>query len=271
MDKPLEIGEAWEPQAGEEPLVEETSVQYLRRWSRLVSTSNWHKGRIIVAWRNALEQCGAPAGSYSDEAWSRRVGSVSPQHVGRLRRVYERFGRVRKQYSGLYWSHFQAALDWPDAEMWLEGAVQNGWSVAETRRKRWEAIGAPAELKPRAEDVVAAEFDEDSAPADEFAAPAGAGAGAGAAATIAESLGTVQAAEEEEPAAADFSPADFSADPLAAPPEQYVPLPPDLSEAVDALKLVILRHKHCGWREVSCQGVLAALEGLKQVALAPAE
>ena len=78
----------------------------------------------------------------SDEAWSREVGGVSPQHVGRLRRTYERFGAVHKQYPGLYWSHFQAALDWPDAEMYLEGAVQNDWSVSQMRNQRWEVSAA---------------------------------------------------------------------------------------------------------------------------------
>ena len=96
----------------------------------------------------------APA-EYSDETWSRQVGSVTPQHVGRLRRVYERFGQVYDGYDdGLYWSHFQAALDWNDAEMWLEGAVQNDWSISEMRRTRWETLGGAAELQPREEDIV---------------------------------------------------------------------------------------------------------------------
>src|SRR5690606_12131349 len=76
--------------------------------------------------------------------WSRRVGNVTPQHVGRLRRAFERFGAVRQEYRGLFWSHFQAALDWDDAEMWLEGAVQNQWSISEMRHQRWEALGGAA-------------------------------------------------------------------------------------------------------------------------------
>src|SRR4051812_31545091 len=108
-------------------LIDQTSEQYLGQWKRLVSTTNWEKGQIIHEWREALRGSDAPAGEYSDESWSRRVGNVTPQHVGRLRRAYERFGAARGEYAGLFWSHFQAALDWEDAEMWLEGAVQSGW------------------------------------------------------------------------------------------------------------------------------------------------
>ena len=111
----------------------------------------------------------------SDEAWSRRVGNVSPQHVGRLRRTYEQFGQTHDRYHGLYWSHFQAALDWDDAEMWLEGAVQSGWSVAKMRNQRWESMGAPANAIPRDEEVISAERDEDMEPAnDSFDGPVGA-------------------------------------------------------------------------------------------------
>ncbi len=159
MERPDPLPESTETEAA---VIEETSVKYLGRWNRLVSTTNWEKGRIISQWRQALLQAGASVQAHGDEAWSRRVGNVSPQHVGRLRRVYEQFGEAYSQYPGLYWSHFQAALDWHDAEMWLEGAVQNGWSVSRMRAQRWEATGGPADEAPREEDVVAAEMDEDA-------------------------------------------------------------------------------------------------------------
>ena len=110
-----------------------------------MSTTNWEKGRIIFQWRAALVAADTQAAEYADEAWSRRVGGVSPQHVGRLRRVHERFAAARGQFPGLFWSHFQAALDWDDAEMWLEGAVQSRWSVADMRRRRSETLGTVAE------------------------------------------------------------------------------------------------------------------------------
>ncbi|MDR1290115.1 MAG: hypothetical protein LBK06_02825, partial [Planctomycetaceae bacterium] len=139
------------------PVVEELSTTHIGQWNNLVSQTNWEKGAVINSWRETLVSAEMPKAAYSDEAWSRRVGNVSPQHVGRLRRVFERFGGQAEGYVGLFWSHFQAALDWDDAEMWLEGAVQNSWSVAQMRIQRWEAIGAPEELKPRSEDVLTAE------------------------------------------------------------------------------------------------------------------
>ena len=163
-DSPIE---AIEPSEDVEPIVEATSTEYLGRWNRLVSTTNWEKGRIICQWRDALIDVGATAATYADEAWSRRLGSVSPQHTGRLRRVFHRFGETYQQYAGLYWSHFQAALDWADAEMWLEGAVHEGWSVAKMRTQRWETMGAAADEKPRKKDLITAEPDEDVDPADD--------------------------------------------------------------------------------------------------------
>ncbi len=141
-------------------VVEQTSEQFLGKWKRLVSTTNWEKGQIISQWRAALVDAGAGVSEYSDEVWSRQVGQVTPQHVGRLRRVFERFGDTRDSYAGLYWSHFQAALDWDDAEMWLEGAVQNSWSIADMRRTRSETLGTPADWQST-EDETGAELDED--------------------------------------------------------------------------------------------------------------
>ena len=92
------------------------SQPYVGQWNRLVSTTNWQKGRIIGAWRVSLAVQGLAVNEYSDEAWARLVGGVTGQHVGRLRRVFVRFGESHEQYAGLFWSHFQAALDWTDAE-----------------------------------------------------------------------------------------------------------------------------------------------------------
>ena len=144
-------------------LAEEASREFVGQWNRLISRTNWEKGKLIYDWRASMIASGVPNQLYSDEAWSRRVGNVTSQHVGRLRRVYERFGETHDQYDGLFWSHFQAALDWDDAEVWLEGAAQNRWSVSLMRRQRWVAIGAPPELKPREEDVMLSELDEDVA------------------------------------------------------------------------------------------------------------
>src|SRR5687768_4421101 len=135
--------------------------KYIGQWNRLVSTTNWEKGRIVCQWRDALIAAGAPVTEYSDEAWSQLVGGVTSQHVGRLRRVYQRFGEMFDQFEGLYWSHFQASLDWEDAEMWLEGAIHNGWSVSQMRGKRWETVGKPGESMP-AEESSEEAVDEDA-------------------------------------------------------------------------------------------------------------
>jgi hypothetical protein len=254
----------------------EASTEYVGRWNRLISTTNWEKGRIIAQWRAAMQEADAPAGTYTDETWSQQVGSVTPQHVGRLRRVFERFGETHDQYAGLYWSHFQAALDWPEAEMYLEGAVQNGWSVAQMRNGRWEAMGGRPESKPQDADIVATELDEDvSAANDELLS-----------ARISESVGDVHDTDDfsaydetdsapfdddssgsESPAAASEAPAT----PLLRPFESLPPLPADLKEAFELMKLAILAHKVCGWAEIARDDVLSMLESLKQLALAPAE
>ena len=113
----------------EEQSSDDVALRFVGQWNRLISTTNWEKGRIICEWRETLMTDGVPVMQYSDEAWAQLVGNVTSQHVGRLRRVFQRFGDVFDQYEGLYWSHFQAALDWDDAEMWLEGAIQDRKSV----------------------------------------------------------------------------------------------------------------------------------------------
>ena len=122
-------------------LIDQLSEPIVGKWNILVSQTNWEKGALILSWRNDLIAAGLPNTAYSDEAWARRVGNITPQHVGKLRRVAERFGEKSKDFARLYWSHFNAALDWNDAELWLEGAVQNGWSVAQMRVQRWETFG----------------------------------------------------------------------------------------------------------------------------------
>lgn len=242
------------------------STPFLGQWNRLISTTNWEKGRIIYEWREALFLSGAAPQAYADEAWSRRVGNVTGQHVGRLRRVWERFGQVRETYAGLYWSHFQAALDWNDAEMWLEGAVQSDWSVAQMREERWQALGAPADKRPKAEEIVVSELDEDAAFDQEAKERA---------------LGVVDEVRDPADDEAPFDDAGAYAESdldgemtvegaqratLVSPFAGVGELPDDLADAVESLKLAILRHKMAGWREISAEGVLGALDALKELA-----
>lgn len=270
-------------------LLEEASEEFIGRWNRLVSTTNWDKGRIIHEWRTALIASGAATTEYSDEAWSRMVGGVTGQHAGRLRRVYERFGDVYDQYAGLFWSHFQSTLDWDDAEMWLEGSVQNRWSVAEMRRRRWETMGAVEADKPRDSDVVSSEVDEDYS-ADESSTTSSADASSSNAEDSDRLVADDYMSEARSPAGPDFGdeddvPADSGARdslhdasdvattttqlvrPLADLPE----LPEDLGAAFEAFQLAILRHKGNEWSEISCDDVLVCLDALKALAVAPSD
>ena len=273
-DNLIETDAATDASAGAISLIEETSTEFLGQWNRLVSTTNWEKGRIICQWRDKLIEAGAAPSSSTDEAWSRWVGNVSRQHAGRLRRVYQRFGSVYRDYAGLYWSHFQAALDWDDAEMWLEGAVGNAWSIAQMRYQRWETMGAPADKKPRDEDVFSGELDDDAGPAGQSPTPP----------PISESFGTVQDAEPapwDETSADAYDatgtiPADDAGSDVDEPSprpvrpfENLAALPPDLQDAFEAFKLAVLHHRLSGWQEVACDDVLAALDALKQLAAAP--
>jgi hypothetical protein len=256
--------------------VEETSAVFCGRWNRLVSTTNWEKGRIIAEWRQALIDGGAGTPEFSDEAWSRRVGHVSSQHVGRLRRVHDRFAAARDSYPGLYWSHFQAALDWHDAEMWLEGAVQSGWSISQMRDQRWQATGGLESDQPRDEDVVAADFDEDAA-ADEAndGEPRGGGESqpASTGGDGADDESGFHSAEPDASLGIDFDP-DAPVAALGEATEPFRPfahlptLPPDLAEAFESFKLAIVRHKLAGWSEVPRDDVLATLDALRALALA---
>ncbi len=263
-------------------LIEQTSEQYLGQWKRLVSTTNWEKGQIIHAWREALRAEGAPAAEYSDDAWSRRVGNVTPQHVGRLRRACERFGPTRDEYPGLYWSHFQAALDWDDAEMWLEGAVQNGWSISEMRHERWRALGQLAGDEPdENEAALATPWDEDAESADASGEVVSGVLGVVRAPDRAESDedGDETSDGEEGYDRAQFDATEGSdasdgarvAAAVVRPFASLPPLPPDVNDAFEAYKLCILRHKLAGWQEISRDDLLLSLDALKQLALQPAD
>ena len=267
---------------GDEPRIEtdlsaktvESSSPFVGQWNQLVSTTNWEKGRIIADWREAVRKSGAHITEFSDEAWTRLVGNVTSQHVGRLRRAHERFGAVRSQYSGLFWSHFQAALDWDDAEMWLEGAIGNRWSVSQMRGARWEANGGGPE-GPTDGQVIEAQLDEDSynalaGNADEASseeARGGESDGEPVTAASRESAATVEADESDAPFDADGESGDKA--PRVRPFADMAKLPDDVADAFEQFKLVILSHKMTGWDQISRDDLLGALDALKALAVAP--
>lgn len=259
----------WDDSSGSFELA---SRPYVDRWNRLISQTNWHKGRIIAEWREAMIAAGMPATGYSDEAWASRVGGITSQHVGRLRRVWERFGQVFSGYRGLYWSHFQAALDWDDAEMWLEGAVQNAWSISQMRERRAEALGRTVEVQPAEPEPwtsgdeaesdghlqqVRPAANDESDPAEwseEFD-------------DLDDRPATDQAADG--PATASSTAAAASDAPALRPFESLPPLPPDVAEAFEAMKLAIVSRRVSGWSDIARDDLLSVLEALRQLALAP--
>jgi hypothetical protein len=264
------------------PQLTQASQPYIGEWNQLVSTTNWEKGRIIAAWRGSLIDAEASPAEYADEAWGRLVGGVTGQHVGRLRRVYQRFGQVYTQYRSLYWSHFQAAIDWEDAEMWLEGAVQSEWSVSQMRKQRWETLGAVAADEPRAEDAIASELDEDFEPAQEQSpiptelkaqygeipsGPLHEGPDFGE-----EGQGGYAPADDAEASASAGEPLEAAqAVDRVRPFEALADLPEEVLEAIERFKLLILKHRREGWQELTQSDMVGALEALKQLALAPAD
>lgn len=248
---------------------------FLGRWYRLVSTTNWEKGRIIQQWRDLIINSGATAAAYSDEAWSRMAGGVTSSHAGRLRRVFRKFGESYESYPGLFWSHFLAALDWDDAEMWLEGAVRSGWTVDRMRQTRWEAGGAVAEDQPRPQEVLATEPEED---VPQMSEPA---QGGGRKRMDGDPDRIATGPRAEDP---DFGDADTDRSlnegkktekrepkvDLARPFAGLPDLPADLGDALEMFKLAIVRHKAGGWTDVGLNVVLQALDGLRVLAQQPA-
>jgi len=239
-----------------------------------ISTTNWEKGEIICKWRKELLKKDAPASEYSDDAWSQLVGGVTPQHVGRLRRTSERFGDVFGDYKGLFWSHFYAALDWDDAEMWLEGAVQSKWSISGMRQQRWETMGKVESDRPQDGDIVSIEMQEETQSLalsetkrnndkDYIEGPVHEGPDFG---------------DEDEPSGSKkSSKGDVDDDEPTAKPHQIKPfeafkdLPDDVMEAANEFKVAIIKHKLSEWEEIEQKEMLGLLDALKQLATISAE
>jgi len=266
-----------------EAAADPVSAPFVGRWNRLVSFTNWEKGKIISQWREAMIESGADVSDYSDELWASRVGGVTASHVGRLRRVHNAFAESHTTYPDLSWTHFLAALDWDDAPMWLEGAVQSGWSVAAMRRQRWQVLDGDLANQPDSGDSLAPPWDEDFDPRAVASGATGTDADAAANYTQPGQGGGSAKEYGDEPDAIRTGPvgegpdfgdedslnrsgSEFSADSMPIPanadpaqpavslvqPFAGLPaLPNDLADAVELMKLALLRHKSAGWKEVS--------------------
>lgn len=255
----------------------ELSEPFVARWSVLISTTNWEKGAIIAAWRSELQRQGAVAAAYSDEAWSRRVGGVTSQHVGRLRRVYQRFGDTHSSYANMYWTHFLAALDWDDAEMWLEGASQSGWSVSQMRDTRWQTTGGDPASQPAESDIVSASTDEDFSPLAEPIAREK---------DSERSRDMPEGPRYDEPDFGDEPPGDSRAvatadeeaegempweegpgQPLTSAFASLPVMPVDVADALEQFKLAIIRHRTAEWSEFKQVDMLRTLDALRTFAM----
>jgi hypothetical protein len=252
------------------------SLPFVGRWNKLVTTTNWEKGRIIHQWREAMIASGAPVTEYSDEAWARRVTGVTGQHVGRLRRVYQKFGETYEEFGSLYWSHFQAALDWEDSEAWLAQAAEENWSVTQMRSARWESLGVPPGELRGEEEPIEAELDEDFEPALRQKPTPEERASSREQARSAADGPTIEGPDfgdedSDEAPRSEFHDgfADGDAPPPVRPFQAIGSLPDDVVEAFEGYKLAILRHKREGWREITLDEMLATLDSLKELALAP--
>lgn len=265
---PFQIDEADQQNADQQDTeITELARPFVGRWNQLISTTNWEKGRIISQWRETLIDSGADAQQYSDEAWAQRVGGVTAPHVGRLRRVHDRFASTYETYEALYWSHFLAALDWDDAPLWLEGASRENWSVSRMREQRWEAHGAIESNRPQAGQIIVVDTDED------VVMPA---QGGGRTKEYGDEPGVSSGpvyeeadfGEEEERMSLSGAAPSTSAEgrgsetspvqPFAGLPE----LPDDLSEAIESLKLAVLRHKTSGWAETDADTIQRYLDAI---------
>ncbi len=256
---------------------QEQSQPFIGQWNQLISTTNWEKGQIICQWREALVEKDAPASEYSDEAWSQLVGGVTPQHVGRLRRTSERFGDAFGDYQGLFWSHFYAALDWDDAEMWLEGAVQSKWSISGMRQQRWETMGKVGADKPQDGDIVSIEMQEETQSLalsetkrnndkEYVEGPVHEGPDFGDDDGTAGSKKSTKA-EGDEDADGKAAPKPHQIKPF----EAFTNLPDDVMEAASQFKVAIIKHKLSEWDEMEQKDMLGLLDALKQLATIASE
>lgn len=262
------------------------SESFVGRWQKLVSQTNWEKGKIIAEWRATLIAEKSPVTAYSDESWARQVGDVTSQHVGRLRRVYERFGESQTSYEGLYWSHFLAALDWDDAELWLEGAARSDWSVSQMRRTRSEAMGGDQGSSERDEELITSELDDGFvglAPEEDRSAgmehdedeeirsekdsngriesgPLAEGPDFGD--EDSENIASYDSSDSSSGLEESFENAEDQSNPFV----ELGPMPPDVADALEQFKLCVIRHRSANWGDFSQSKMVQVLEALRSFA-----
>ena len=152
------------------------------------------------------------------------------------------------------------------------GVDARGWNAA---------LGAPDELKPKDEDIISMELNEDldtrqdQQPSfvdstiqsvENPGSPEGPDFGDEEESDAAESSSVT----DDGTGANIYASEDQQAVPFVRPFENLADLPADLSEAFESFKLSIIRHKSEEWQEISREDMLGTLEALKELTLAPA-
>jgi hypothetical protein len=119
---------------------------------RLAATSVESEESLIARAREAISQCRWVVGECAAR-WTERYArgrtdadfaaliGLTADQVYQRRRVWEVFSSVRGEFEKLSWSHFYAAVTWPDAGECLQWAVETQSTVAEMRAWRRARLG----------------------------------------------------------------------------------------------------------------------------------
>lgn len=110
---------------------EETEQQLVDAGKAIVSRDEgckWELGRVASRWHQSY------ARGRTDADYAKMVGT-SQQTVMTRRQVWERFQGSNSSLN-LSWTHYRTALDWDDADEWLERAAEKSWSVQEMQEQR---------------------------------------------------------------------------------------------------------------------------------------
>lgn len=124
------------PVAAEVRQDQDSEAAIIRQIKESISTNNWNIGRLAALWTTAW------ARGRGDGDLGGMVG-MSGDQVGQRRRVWERFGGKTDTYQFLSWSHFYAALNWDDAESYLQWASDNQATVSELKAYRQAKVAPP--------------------------------------------------------------------------------------------------------------------------------
>lgn len=173
--------------------VSETEAELIARARESLSDCHWTVGECAGKWTKKY------AKGRTDADFGALV-FLSGDQVYQRRRVWEMFGDVRSNYTGLRWSHFYCALNWDDSSECLQWAIENEATVAEMRAWRRLQRGEDLTTEPESSlDEWAGEAGVSFVPSEatavrdpsEFGGEAGGERPSGGSRSAAETVGTV--------------------------------------------------------------------------------